>query len=312
MGRMLTSSLVLAAVLAIQGTLGAGCGTSTPPEPEPLLVPWDQLSGRIAYLRGYEEIMLIDATARTVRRVYKAPTDHWVRDVAWGPGTTYLTATMMRVYPVVHWWLAKIDVRTGSSSEIWADLDEASYASWSTGGTIAFHAGAPGGIGGLYVDGVLVPQDVAVPAALNASSWSPDGSTLAVVQDNTSNIHGVGDLVLLDVGASTVSRLGPVNAADPWFSPDGTRIAFTHYVFVAQDVLVTQLSLVSVPGGVESHLSAADAIEPSHPAWSPDGSRLVVQGGGVATQAKLYLVDPATGATTQLTSGTGYAPAWAP
>lgn len=285
-----------------------GCGNEDKADSEPLLVPWSQLTGRIAYVRGSREIMVIDSTRRVVERVYLAEADADVRDVTWHPNGALVTATLFHLGPgfAAFWSLASIDVRTGAKTDLYPTMSDPVFADWSPDGRIAFKSGGPPAFGGLYIDGELVPTDVVIPVALSAPSWSPDGSTLAVIQDNTSGWHGYGDLRLLDVASGTATSLGPSGCAHPRYSPDGTLIAFTR---VSEATSTDRLWLASVPGGVETHLSGADSIMPTHPDWSPDGSRLVVHS---EAQPNLYLVDATTGAPVQLTAKGGHLPAWIP
>ena len=179
------------------------------------------------------------------------------------------------------------------------------YAAWSPDGRIAFRAWGPPAEG-LFIDGVQFPLSPNM-ASFSAPSWSPDGTTLAVAVGQSSPPFGTaGDLVLVDMASGTVSPLGPTNCHAPRYSPDGTAIAFNF----EPPQLPEQLWFASVPGGVETHLSGADLIRPSHAAWSPDGSRLVVQSNTDYNHPKLFLVNASTGATTQLTAKDGHSPAW--
>jgi WD40 repeat protein len=304
--RSLVSSLCLSLVVGCVAVLGAGCGKSDNFDPEPLLVPWDQLSGRIAYVRGHNEIIVIDPAARNARRVYKTSEHDWVRDVTWHPSGNSLTVTLYNVYPHMIWSLASIDVQTGNKTDLYPAMNDPNYAAWSTDGRVAFKAFGPPFPGGLFIDGVPLSPGLDV-AALTAPSWSPDGSTLAVVVNFPSAYWGMGDLNLVDVATGAASPLGPADCSEPRFSPDGTRIAYT---FMPVATPSEQLRFVSAPGGVETHLSGADSIRPSHPAWSPDGSRLLVQSNTDLDHPKLFLVDATTGAPTQLTSKDGHLPAW--
>ena len=122
-----------------------------------------------------------------------------------------------------------------------------------------------------------------------------------------SNTDSSIDLFLIDAETWTFAPLGLKDCADPAYSPDGGRIAYERF---AEGLI--GLHVVSLPGGTETHLTGADSINPSHPAWSPDGNRLVVESYIDGSHPKLYLVDSATGAATQLTAKDGYAPAWLP
>jgi hypothetical protein len=288
--------------------LAVGCGDKDEFDPEPLLVPWDQLTGRIVYLRGYEDVILIDATRREVRRVYKFnQLDSMARDVTWHPSGNSVTVSLFNLAGAA-WSLASVDVRTGSRSDLYSEFQEPRFASWSPDGTVAFVAYGPPSPGGLYVDGTLVSNVDVEP--LNAPSWSPDGTTLAVITSNpASSVHSFADLSLLDVGTGAVTPLGPVDCSEPRYSPDGTRIAFTRFSVAPPG---EELWIAGVPGASEVHLAGADSIGPAHPAWSPEGSRLAVQSNQAGTGQKLYLVDAVTGGAVQLTAKGGYAPAWIP
>jgi Tol biopolymer transport system component len=294
--RSQVSSLCLSLAVGGVAVMGAGCGKSDTSDPEPLLVPWSQLSGRIAYVRGYNEIIVIDSARREVRLVHRTPPGELVQALAWHPSGNFLTVT---VDGDEGWSLASIDVRTGSKTNLYTEFHWAAFAAWSPDGRIAFTSGGET----LFIDGVLVPH--ASMAFLSSPSWSPDGATLALIANDSARL-GSGDLNLVDVATGTATPLGPKNCFEPIYSPDGTRIAFTSW---SPD---QQLRIATVPDGIESHLSGADVIIPSHPAWSPDGSRLVVQSDLESAHPALHLVDPGTGNTVRLTSKDGRLPAWIP
>jgi len=308
--RQLASSLCLSIVVGVVAVLGAGCGKSDTFDPEPLLVPWDQLSGRIAYIRG-PEVIVIDSAARTVRRVYKiSDLNHWVMDVAWHPSGNSLAVTIFMLDPRV-WSLASIDVRTGTRTDLYPTIFDPKPSSYSADGRLAFFGGPPA-YPGIYIDGVLglVFPPIYVPETWSAPAWSPDGLTLAVAAtDPLSGASSQPHLYLVDVSTWTTSPFGPTNCTNPTYSSDGTRIAYTS---MSPELNTEQLWFASVPGGVETHLSAADSILPAHAAWSPDGSRLLVHSNVAVENPKLFLVDAATGAPTQLTSKDGHSPAWIP
>jgi Tol biopolymer transport system component len=67
-----------------------------------------------------------------------------------------------------------------------------------------------------------------------------------------------------------------------------------------------------VAGGAAVHLSAAASVNPAHPAWSPDGTQIVVEGYTRDFPKRLHLVDSTSGATVQLTADDGEHPSWIP
>jgi hypothetical protein len=50
-----------------------GCGSDDDGAIDPLLVPWARLTGRSACARGRQEVVVRDARAWSVRRVYESP-----------------------------------------------------------------------------------------------------------------------------------------------------------------------------------------------------------------------------------------------
>jgi Tol biopolymer transport system component len=86
-------------------------------------------------------------------------------------------------------------------------------------------------------------------------AWAPNGRQLAVIVSRVNAPPG--DLYLAEVDGSASRFLAPL-AADPTWSPDGSRIAFVS----PGDTL----AVVNVDGGIRTV-----AVGASSPAWSPDG-----------------------------------------
>ena len=150
-------------------------------------------------------------------------------------------------------------------------------------------------------------------------AWSPDGSWIA---------YGYSPLLPWDEGFHTVlyrmeadgsnpTPLGDPDAfdAEPKISPDGTEVLFQRYFGEGQPAPLLALDLET---GVERVVVEAGAL---NPAWSPDGSRIVMQtdprelgaiwgplvtidaSGDPATEVVLYPGGAESG---------GFKPAWSP
>jgi Tol biopolymer transport system component len=111
-------------------------------------------------------------------------------------------------------------------------------------------------------------------ASLDPSSYSPDGSTLAVESFG----HGVVDgAVAIDLRSRHVSRLAR-NASEPTYSPDGARLAFVRlkirrFELPKPDRPVSELWVARADGsGAKRVLRRKGFI--SFPSWDPSGSRL--------------------------------------
>ena len=124
---LLASSYCLSLLVGGVAVLGAGCGKSDNFDPEPLLVPWDQLSGRIAHVRGYNEIIVIDSATRNVRLVYKTQPNDWVQDVTWHPSGNSLTATLLEL-GTARWSLVAIDIQGASMVALYPAVWSPTYA----------------------------------------------------------------------------------------------------------------------------------------------------------------------------------------
>lgn len=101
-------------------------------------------------------------------------------------------------------------------------------------------------------------------------SASPDGRRLA--------FQAVGRIWVMDLPNGTPRRLTPATFAPfeyaPAWSPDGQWIAFTSW----EDTVASHLWKVSASGGAPQQLTRA-AAEYIHPAWSRDGSEIVLARG---------------------------------
>ena len=105
-------------------------------------------------------------------------------------------------------------------------------------------------------------------------------------------------IAVLAGGANAASR-GSFSAAQPSWSPDGTRVAFSG---VATGIARSDVYVIGRDGAALTNLTGGDD-EPGHsfPAWSPDGG-LIASGselGGPTTNHEVYSVTPASGGATR-------------
>jgi Tol biopolymer transport system component len=138
---------------------------------------------------------------------------------------------------------------------------------------------------------------VALPAAWAKSSlaglqWSPDGRRLAFSRTSgdgkAGTLHNELDVIGVDgSGARTLAvNPAPYGArAEPSWSPDGTRIAFSLDEF--------RLGTVSVAGGRPIPLTRpANGVVDSDPVWSPDGRSIAFARSPARGVGDVWLVRP--------------------
>ncbi|HEU5213780.1 MAG TPA: hypothetical protein VFU10_13490 [Gaiellaceae bacterium] len=160
----------------------------------------------------------------------------------------------------------------------------------------------------LMRDGTCPSTDLPPCFGAEAASWSPDGTRLAgIVASRLYLFDGAGDPPTLVPTGVPVGGSSP-----PAWSPDGRRIAFLAHNVVDgfganDDVAVVDLA----SGSVRQLTTGQNATDPS---WQP--GRQIVYSSAVQDRFELYVVDPDTGATRQLTHSefgdVNRRPSWSP
>jgi Tol biopolymer transport system component len=133
---------------------------------------------------------------------------------------------------------------------------------------LAWPAG-PGWIAARYV---VVSGDTALlPAVRPATTVSLDGRAREAGTGGPSGkvafqIANDADIYVVNADGSGLRRVAA--GFDPALSPDGQRLAYTHWSQAGDGVYVLDLR-------TSQELKVADAAHPRWPVWSPDGTRLV-------------------------------------
>jgi Tol biopolymer transport system component len=106
------------------------------------------------------------------------------------------------------------------------------------------------------------------------SSFTPDGSALAVTKGNVFHLANRNALLLAldrDGGARMLAR----QAAEPIFSPDGTQVVFVRYSILPQrEVLHKDLYVMNTDGTAGMLITDTPSIAESYPSWDPSGQRI--------------------------------------
>lgn len=136
--------------------------------------------------------------------------------------------------------------------------------------------------------------------------YSPDGATIVVEHDEFANDERVlkTELWTIKADGSGLARLLPgvlpKFSGEPDFSPDGKTLVFNGQTTSSKGRWSTYT--VGIDGSnLRPLLNAAKGRWLDGPVWSPDGTKIAVSTGGTPKQdSSLLLLDPVSGATTQL------------
>jgi serine/threonine-protein kinase len=180
------------------------------------------------------------------------------------------------------------DIARGALSPVTVD-GQSGYGVFSPDGKrIVFRSGAAGGEDNLYwkaADGSgTVERLTTSPRSQTPSSWSPDGTTLAFVEEGDSKGFFQFDIWVLSIGDRKTRAVinTAANEMTPEFSPDGRWLAYA-----SNESGRTEVYVQPYPGPGERHLISTNGGE--QPAWSKDGRELfyvqrgVFNGGGSPT-----------------------------
>jgi len=138
-----------------------------------------------------------------------------------------------------------------------------------------------------------------------AAAWSPDGKTIAFVQDSTETleVHDQGrpDIYLLNVADGATRRLatGFVENGSPSWSPDGKTIAF---ICSKGRGAENDVCTIPVTGGTARNLTADWALDPGSASWSPDGKTIFIDA-ETRGNVHLFAVAATGGPVRQVTTG---------
>jgi len=128
-------------------------------------------------------------------------------------------------------------------------------------------------------------------------TWSPDGTRLAFAASKeayTLDMERLPQDYLIEVNLITGEErsLAEINAYEPDWSPDGSRILFRATSYYGAYGDVSTLFQVPALGGRPSRLITEDlADDVFDPAWSPDGTRIALAYGSDIRISDLYVLD---------------------
>ena len=283
---------------------------------------WSPDGTRVAFLRTMTSssgshvsiqkgLFAMNADGSNLREVYPCtdPAQCDVREFAWSPDDRYLAFTLERDHSAGGSVIQILDVTTGHITEVCAHFacgQSLVQPAWSPDSTrLAFTDAAvlagPGGPPASSVwlvepdgshltrltPGGLCYRQQGIPSCFADTwpSWSPDGSTLAFLHEQTGGLQSSGAISLIQMAPDGSNRResllcgtgGTCAPSAPRWSPDGASILFgTGYDQTAQ------IHLLDPATGAVMQVQAQanpDCLAPTLPSWSPDGQQIAFIGG---------------------------------
>ena len=176
-------------------------------------------------------------------------------------------------------------------------------------GRIAF-IGRHGGLDAVYVIGADGGSSEALLVDLGDRSTYPAfpavGERLAFVSllEEGSYVH------VIDMDGTDRRRVGPLDAYEPAFSPDGTTIAFVRSVTQGGDGHY-ELAVMKVDGSGQRRLTDDAGKDDHHPTFAPDGRTIAFDRSDDGAEPGVFVVDTDSAKERRLVAD-GTEPAYSP
>ena len=317
MKNQLTKIMILFAILMI-----IGCDTNVPTD-EAELIPWDKMSGKLAYSRidsmdnRYGGVLFVIDSYNQKIDLIKTTKDYHFNFMSWNPDGSQIIFSHFLNRDTSKWGIYNIDIKNGKISTYYSGTSHAWYPSWSLDGKLAYsyndgleHADD------LFIDGESFLVERGFHTKFNRAAWSPD-SKYIVVSVWTQNSQGelykfsINDRSYQEPIALNNGEWNDVIFSNPIYSPGGDKIA---YVNMIPGKKLYEIWIMNDDGSKKERITTG--YMDKYPAWSPDGSmiafsRPILNPDG-SSKSCICLVDINTCKVTQITKNKGSFPIWLP
>ncbi|HUU06688.1 MAG TPA: hypothetical protein VMZ49_12520 [Patescibacteria group bacterium] len=256
----------------------SGCNIS-PTKPdlddESKNIPWQMISGKIAYSRtemapgliGY--LFIIDGNSKRVNLVKKAERRQFT-NLSWKNDGSTLTFSDFDDSRML-WQLLNIFPDGSNLVNIYPGDAHCNYPAWSTNGKLAYFYNGVEHLGEIRIDGSTFFYNGKESCNQSRPAWSPDCKSLVIsIADEKAQVSFI-KVNLLDKSVTPLLKAegnGGEEIFDaPIYSPNGKQIAFHKYGSSIGDN--EEIWIMNSDGSNPEKLTSGN-IDYS-PAWSPDG-----------------------------------------
>lgn len=305
--------------------------TQEPPAPtvdldkEASLVPWEKISGKIAYTRSedqngttYKLLLVMDGSTRKIQLLtYANGPYHEFDNLAWSPDGSAIAYSFRNIVEGIgKWELHKITTENGSDSYV---LNGA-YPAWSRLGKFSYFWSESQDLIDVAGNIIIDSKFTIFPAGQSRVTWSLGDSLVVFIRADSTCQAALYKIQWQDtlqrgfvpntLSSPLLQSSGEYNNRTfdyPAFSPDGKTIAFVDWGLRVWNH--AEIWLINMDGTNPQRLTTGH--NDLSPVWSPDGRHIAFDRSDTFL-SQLFIMNSDGTDTTQITLKGGQYAAWMP